>query len=221
VRKSLSGNIGFVIALLILASAFLFRVSWTPREGVPLKKELKFFPMKINKWEGTEMSLEGRILDVLGVSDYLMRSYISGGDSALNISSNPISLYVGFYETQNKGKTYHSPKNCLPGGGWELTTMETVPAVFSGVSHDVNKVIIQKGLEKQVVIYWFQDRGRIIASEYWAKIYLVLDSIMKKRSDGAFIRIIVPVVNTEESALKEGLLFAENIFPVLEKYLPG
>jgi len=188
--------------------------------GVPLKKDFVDFPLDIAGWKGKSDVLDEKVLDVLGLTDYMMRNYAPVNGERGDQLTLPINLYVGYYASQAKGKTYHSPKNCLPGSGWELTDIDAVPVDFEGTTYEINKVMIQKGLERQLVLYWFQDRGRVISSEYWAKIYLVYDSIFRKRTDGTFVRIMAPVKNSVDSTLKEELVFAESILPLLKQHLP-
>ncbi|MDH3972760.1 MAG: EpsI family protein [Deltaproteobacteria bacterium] len=213
-------NLRFFTVLFLLISAFIFRLYWSPGTGVPLKKNFVDFPLEISGWKGRSATLDKEVLHVLGLTDYMMRDYVPLNSLSRLRATLPINLYVGYYASQAKGKTYHSPKNCLPGSGWELTGIDTVPVDFNGTTYKINKVLIQKGLEKQLVLYWFQDRGRVIASEYWAKIYLVFDSVMKKRTDGTFIRIMAPVKSSLDDTLKEEILFAKSMFPFLKEHLP-
>ena len=98
---------------------------------------------------------------------------------------------------------------------------EQIPVMLArGDAPIINKVVIQKGLDKQVILYWYQDRGRIIASEYWAKGFLVWDSMTRKRTDGSLVRISVPVGKSDEQAFAEGLEFLRDMFPLLGQYLP-
>jgi len=206
----------YFVAVLILAVAFTFRVYWSPGGEVYLEESLSNIPVELGGLRGVEQSLQEKVLDVLGLTDYVYRDYIpKASDSKL-----PINLYIGYYASQSKGKTYHSPKNCLPGSGWEFTEVSNLPIVFDNVKYRINKVLIQKGLERQLVLYWFQDRGRVIENEYWAKIYLVLDSIFKRRTDGSFVRIIVPIRGSVDDAVEEAAIFAGTLYPHLKKILP-
>jgi EpsI family protein len=216
-----SNNKHFLAAVFVLFAAFLFRISWSPGENVPLKKEFATFPMEIDGWKGKQKLFDEKVLNVLGVSDYILRDYIPQTPQIQGNPVLPVTLYVGYYESQRKGKTYHSPKNCLPGGGWQLIEKELISVDFSGKTHVINKVLIQKDLDKQLVLYWYQDRGRIIASEYWAKIYLVTDAIKKRRTDGAFVRITAPIVSSAEDTFKAELSFAKSTFSHLNKHLPN
>jgi EpsI family protein len=220
-NENRSSNTRFLAAVLVLSAAFLFRFSWSPGERMPLKKDFDSFPIEIEGWEGKQTWLDAKVLKVLGVSTYMLRNYLPPASLFQGKSVLPINLYVGYYDSMRKGKTYHSPKNCLPGSGWQFTEKEPISVDFSGKSYVINKVIIQKDLEKQLVLYWYQDRGRIIASEYWGKIYLVIDSIKRRRTDGAFVRIIVPIRGSAEDTLELELSFARKIFPLLKDYLPS
>ena len=172
-----------------------------------------------NRWQGNELRLDQAVLDVLKLSDYTMRVYASQSDSGhKNI---PIWLYIGYYQSQRTGATYHSPKNCLPGAGWQFVQSEQVNLLVPGRgSIVVNNVLIQKGLEKQVILYWYQDRGRIIASEYSAKAYMIWDAMTRNRTDGSLVRISVPVERSAEEAFAVAVEFLNDIFPLLSGYLP-
>jgi len=216
----------FVFASLILVGTLGLMQSLSHGELIPAKKPFSEFPMTLaDRWEGKDLPLEEKVLDILKVSDYLMRVYTptatSPGDTHTP-SLVPISLYIGYYESQRTGATYHSPKNCLPGAGWSFadTSMATVPITDSGQSILINKVLIQKGADKQLVLYWYHDRGRVIASEYWAKGYMIWDSMTTNRTDGSLVRIIVPVSGTTEEAFEVGVAFLNDMWPALIAYLP-
>ena len=189
------------------------------------KKPFSEFPLMISdRWKGKELGLQADILEVLKVSDYMVRVYVprSSVDTRQEQARQlPVYLYVGFYQSQRTGVTYHSPKNCLPGAGWEFvdgtTARVTVPG---GREITINKVMIQKGLEKQVILYWYHDRGRVIASEYWAKAYLIWDAMTKNRTDGALVRISLPVTGNAEEAYREGFAFLQDVWPLLDEYMP-
>jgi len=176
---------------------------------------------------------------VLKLSDYMMRAYVPRRDARETREAmgtphpnplpqgergrreGPVWLYVGYYQSQRTGSTYHSPKNCLPGGGWQFVESDQVPVPVPGAeSITINKVLIQKGLDKQVILYWYQDRGRVIASEYAAKGYLIWDAMTKNRTDGALVRISVPVSSTTDQAYEQGLAFLQDLWPLLHDYLP-
>jgi len=185
------------------------------------KKPFSQFPLAINdKWRGKELGMEQSVLDILKLSDYMMRVYLppEGGQ----VRATPLWLYVGYYQSQRTGSTYHSPKNCLPGSGWQFVeTDQVVVPVADAQSIQINKVLIQKGLDKQLILYWYQDRGRVIASEYWAKGYMIWDAMTQNRTDGSLVRISVPVTTTTEDAYQYSLGFLRDVWPLLLDYMPA
>ncbi len=206
-----------VISVILLAAAGLFMQTMSHGEEIPLRKPLADLPLEIDQWSGKTLEIDPAILQTLKVDDYLMRQY-------RNAEGESIGLYVGFYQSQRQGATYHSPKNCLPGSGWSFVTSQKTDlrvAERDGRPVEINHVVLQKGLDKLLVLYWYQDRGRIIASEYWAKIYLVADAMTKNRTDGALVRLTIPLAaGDQERVLAQGKAFAERIVPLLGAYLP-
>lgn len=206
----------FVSLLMMLTFAYLSFKSYG--ENVPPKKPFSTFPKQISQWSGKEGFFDQKIYKILGVDDSTLISYRSP-------DGKEIQLYVGFYQSQREGDLIHSPKNCMPGSGWNIihSTIEDL-----GLPEDqtkkikVIKLILEKGNYKQVVLYWFQSRGRFISSEYWQKIYLVWDSIFKNRTDGSFVRLIAPV-GEKGLAYTNAYLksFAVELIPLLKEYIPG
>jgi len=184
-------------------------------ENILPNKDFSTFPMEISEWSGEKSSLDDKVYNILGVEDYILANYRSNPDKIVN-------LYVGFYQSQKEGDIIHSPKNCMPGAGWKITrTAHEEIRIGDGEHARVIKLILQKGSQKQVVLYWFQSRGRIISSEYAQKIWLVVDSIFKNRTDGSFVRLISPVIKNEADALAVLKDFAGQIYPYLKKYIPS
>lgn len=184
------------------------------------KKPFSEFPLAIaEKWRGKELGMDQSVLDILRLSDYMMRVYVPSQVEQARVA--PLWLYVGYYQSQRTGSTYHSPKNCLPGSGWQFVETDhvTVPVSVTK-SIQINKVLIQKGLDKQVILYWYQDRGRVIASEYWAKGYMIWDAMTENRTDGSLVRISVPVTTTTEDAYQYALNFLRDAWPLLVDYMP-
>lgn len=190
--------------------------------GEPIfsKKPFSEFPLAISdKWHGKELGMEQSVLDILKLSDYMMRVYAPSQETQRR--AMPLWLYVGYYQSQRTGSTYHSPKNCLPGSGWQFVeTDQVVVPVSEANSIQINKVLIQKGLDKQLILYWYQDRGRVIASEYWAKGYMIWDAMTQNRTDGSLVRISVPVTTTTEDAYQYSLSFLRDLWPLLVDYMP-
>lgn len=154
---------------------------------------------------------------MLGVDDYIEYNYSTP-------AGQPVNFYAAFYESVGTGGGYHSPKNCIPGGGWGIDAVKTVTFQPKGGQAPVTvaEMIIRNRNEYQVVFYWYQNRGRIISSEYWEKVYLVLDAILKKRRDGTFVRLMVPAPNGDiQQAEKVLQQFAAQAVTELENFLPG
>jgi len=130
-------------------------------------------------------------------------------------------LYIGYYASQRTGDTMHSPKNCLPGAGWDPISSDyaTIP-LTSSRKIVVNDYVIQKDLNKQLVLYWYQGRGRVIASEYAGKLWMVTDAILRNRTDGALVRLVTPMSDGETSARTRLISFAQVLFPDLEANIP-
>jgi EpsI family protein len=182
------------------------------------RRLLKDFPVQVYDWQraGTDQVLDQQTADVLRADDYLSRYYVRP-------DGRIASLYVGYFATQRTGATYHSPLNCLPGSGWTMNEpglIRITPADGSS-PFEANRYIIQNGDDKQLLIYWYQGRGRIIASEYWGKIYTVLDSVRRRRSDGAIVRVMVPVGKSEQVALDAAVAFSAQVAPLLPGYVPN
>ena len=193
----------------------------------PVSERLPFdsFPMVFGGWSGVkEPPLEPKILAILGVDDYLTRAYFTADRKAA------AGLYIGYYGSQRQGDTMHSPLNCLPGAGWEplsrgamrLNVSRSPGAAPTEVT--INRYMIQKGLDRQLVLYWYQSHGRVVASEYWGKFYLVKDAVQLNRTDGSMVRVIVPVIggdSGEAAAEKTAVGFVQELFPLLEGFLPS
>lgn len=232
------------IAMGFLCCALLAVQSLSQGERIPTKQSLQNFPLTIaERWVGTELGLEEDVLKVLRLSEYIMRVYVPSSPMApearpisstartpgpvvraiadRSSSNGPVWLYVGYYESQRTGATYHSPKNCLPGAGWQFVESTEMVVPVNDRSITVNEVTIQKGLDKQVIVYWYHDRGRVIASEYWAKAYLIWDAATKHRSDGALVRISVPVTTTVEAAQAQARMFLQDSWSLIVDFMPA
>jgi EpsI family protein len=209
----------FALLLGLLVTGGIVINSWAlAGEAHVERRQLKDFPTQIAAWQrlGADEVLDERTADVLRADDFLSRSYARADGSVT-------SLYVGYFATQRTGATYHSPLNCLPGSGWTMNepgSIRITPADGSA-PFEANRYIIQNGDQKQLLIYWYQGRGRYIASEYWGKIYTVLDSVRRRRSDGAIVRVMAPVGKSEQAALDAATSFASQVTPLLPGYVPN
>jgi EpsI family protein len=167
-------------------------------------------------WLAREDYLPGEIEQALGVDDYLLADYKRSPGEQVNV-------YIAFYASQRKGYSPHSPRVCLPGGGWRITDLSEIQYPLEGQgSFPINRAVLELNSQKQLVYYWFEQRGRRIASEYWMKWYLLVDSIMMNRTDGALVRVITPVHSNEDMAAADKRLqdIITAALPLLPRYIP-
>ncbi|MEH0023174.1 MAG: exosortase C-terminal domain/associated protein EpsI [Desulfobacter sp.] len=204
-----------IIVVILLATAGLTQVA-TRSENIRPNLPFDAFPLDLGTWKGVRSSLDDRVFNILGVEDYVMADY-------RNLEGQGVNLYVGFYQSQRQGDIIHSPKNCLPGAGWKIVDIRDELIHFKGQSDPtrVAGLLLKKGGASQVALYWYQSRGRIIASEYWQKIWLTVDAITKQRTDGSFVRLIAPVVEDETLTLERVKDFAKKIKPYLDAHIPS
>jgi exosortase D (VPLPA-CTERM-specific) len=187
-------------------------------ETVPQREPLDLFPLKLNDWRGRPEILEQMYIDSLKFDDYLLANYRNG----VNM---PVNLYVAYYNSQRKGASVHSPKSCIPGGGWSITdfSRRTLDGIsVYGQPLNVNRAVIQLGDNRQIVYYWFQQRGRIVTDEYLAKWYIFWDALTRNRTDGALVRLTVMVPAGQDVEAADRLLtnFAAAAVPQLEAHIP-
>ena len=199
--------------LLIAAFAMLHGVGHG--EIVVPHTPLRELPYALDSWRGTDQPVEEQIVQAVGVNEYVNRVYIRPQVGLLQ-------LYIGYYSSQRTGDTIHSPKNCLPGSGWDpLQSDYTKVSVSDGRQIIVNAYVIQRGLDKQMVFYWYQSRGRVIASEYSGKFWMVADAISRHRTDGALVRLVTPMSDGEVPARERLVSFTQLLFPHLENIIPN
>lgn len=179
------------------------------------RKPLQSFPEQLGAWQkSSDQVIDEPTMKVLRATDYLLRDFRRADGETAN-------FYVGYYSTQRDGASYHSPLNCLPGAGWMLTEpgKVTIPGP-NGINFVANKFVIQNGNYRSLMIYWYQGRGRAVASEYWGKIYTIIDSVRLRRSDGALVRVTVPVTGSEQKALEAATDLAAAATMALPEYVP-
>jgi EpsI family protein len=208
----------FGLLLVVLVAGGILVNTWTYLgEAHVERQELKSFPMQVGAWkqEGVDQHFDAQTMSVLRASDYLLRDYRLGKGQTAN-------LYIGYYATQRDGASYHSPLNCLPGAGWSMVDPAMITITLpNGKSFVANKYVIENGNIRQLMIYWYQGRGRMIASEYWGKIYTVLDSVRLRRSDAAMVRVSVPITASDAAALESAREFAAVTSEVLPEFVPN
>jgi len=205
-----------ILFVLVLAGGFVVNAWEYLGEARVERKQLKDFPRQIGAWEqtGGDEQFNKETLAVLRASDYLLRNY-RGADGRV------VNFYVGYYASQREGATYHSPLNCLPGSGWVMSEPGKITITPKGRAPFVaNRYLIQNGDHKELLVYWYQGRGRAVASEYWGKIYTVVDSVRLRRSDGAMVRITTSVESSEPAALQAAADLAANSSNILPAFIP-
>lgn len=200
----------------LLAGTLLFLELRSTGEAVLVRRSLDAFPATIGEWRGREATLfEVEVLNVLKVKDYLMRRYVDPAGRSL-------WLYIGYWDTQRKGAQPHSPRNCLPGGGWQPLEASRVtiplPAPYAPIT--VNRYLIQKDRDMQVVFYWYHQQGQAIAGEVPARIEMVRNAILKNRTDGALVRVSGPVYGSIPETSERLVGYIRAVYPILGEYLP-
>jgi len=203
-----------LIFALLLGGLF---INWfeTRGEVTVARRPLAEIPSKLGDWErkGTDFRFSEATESVLKATDYVNRYYYRDG--------RRIDLYIGYYASQKTGSTYHSPQNYLPGAGWEMRAPELITVkTSSGRSFHANKYIIENGKYKEIMIYWYQGRGRFTASEYSDKLYTIWDSLTRSRSDASMIRLMTGVGGSETNATEALIDFASQTADKLDDFVP-
>ena len=207
------------MAFILLGATLGFSHGVEFREKVPVSKSFSLFPLEVGEWTGTREIMEQKFIDTLDLSDYVIVNYA-------NPDGKQVNFYVAYYESQRKGESIHTPETCLPGSGWLFRKAGAVsvpmPGRHPGVMR-VNRALMQKGTVKQLVYYWFPQRGRILTNAYELKLYGFWDALTKQRTDGALVRLITPIYEGEEPEQAEKRLqgFMGDIVPVIEEFVPG
>jgi len=216
-HRRLTWSFYAVLPLLVAGAAASFMLP-ERQEMAPQRPELAIFPNDIGEWRGKRDQLEQIYIDALKFDDYLLADYRHpAGDS--------INLYVAYYASQRKGASVHSPKTCLPGGGWRMKDFSQHEIPGPGVGGQplrVNRSLIQMGDERLLVYYWFQQRGRVMTNEYLVKWFLFWDALTRNRTDGALVRLTIAAPLGDDLAEKDRLLseFANAIEPSLRRFVP-
>jgi len=203
------------LTLVVVVQAVLFYTA-SHGENTPLPAPLTTFPAVLGHWhEIQEGVIDQDTRDVLKADDLMSRVYADAGQRP--------ELFIAYFKTQRQGQSPHSPKNCLPGSGWQTVPEETgrVDVPVAGGSIHINQYVVSKGDAQSVVYYWYQSQGRVIADEFAAKFYLVSYSIQHHRSDTALVRVVVPIFqNHTKEAEKTGYEFIQAAYPVVRAFLP-
>ncbi|MGH9430875.1 MAG: exosortase C-terminal domain/associated protein EpsI [Terriglobia bacterium] len=207
----------FLVVVVLFLGASVFIHDHTHAEEVPPHQNLALFPAQIGNWTGTDVAISEDARAVLGPGEFLERLYANLAAGA------EVDLFLAYFPTQRSGDTIHSPKNCLPGAGWTPIASNEIHIPWgNGKQIVANRYILTKGLDREVVLYWYESHGRAVASEYWAKYYLIEDAIRLNRTDGALVRVITPVAYQApvEDGVSRAVAFAQDVLPLLGPYIP-
>ena len=211
----------FLAVWLVLAGTALLLHARSSFEVIPNRQALDAFPRELQGWTGKDLALTPDVLRILGPGDFLNRSYRNAA------SSETMDLFIAYYPSQRSGDTIHSPQNCLPGAGWTPLMKDHIQirdakgaSGASGVS--ANRYVLAKGMDRVLVLYWYQAHGRTTPSEYWAKFYLVKDAIAMNRSDGAMVRVAAQIPNPSAESQTEAtaLAFSKIVLSKLDDFIP-
>ncbi len=206
-------SVGLLVSLAVTSPYLISR-----DEVVPARQALLNFPMQVQQWEGSTFPLEKEYIETLKFDDYLLADY-RGAEGA------PVNFYVAYYGSQRKGQSAHSPRTCIPGGGWEITSLRTMEVPTNDATTTmlrVNRLVIQKADAKQIVYYWFKQRDRVLANEYLVKFFLFWDALAKQRTDGALIRLTASVQPGHDEGEADRVLadFTKSVNPLMSRYVP-
>ncbi len=207
-----------VIALIILLFTGGIFINWFERRGEAetARKPLAELPQTLGDWrqKGDEMRFGEQTESVLRVTDYTQREYLLPDNRSGN-------LYVGYYASQRSGATYHSPQNCLPGAGWTMREPQTIEIKTPhGKVFTANRYRVENGVYDAIMIYWYQGRGRTEANEYRDKINTIWDSVTRRRTDGALVRVMTSVGNDEQHASKDAIDLSAQLADQLDEFVP-
>ena len=207
-----------VVTVLLLLQGGVALYSTTRQENVPTNPPLADMPRGLGPWQFyREGVVDQETMDVLKADDVLNRDYVASG------SRRAVNLFVAAFRSQRTGKTPHSPKNCLPGSGWTPLVQDYYNIDVGGPAPiTVNRYVIEHGNDRSVVLYWYQSRDRVVASEYKAKFWVMADALRLNRTDTALVRVVVPIIDqNEQEATDLGVDFVKSFFKPLHTYLPA
>jgi len=211
-------NRRLVIPGAILLLSFGLRVWLSAAPITPIRQPLADFPRQVGNWQMLQnQAIDDETLGILKADDYLQRLY-------RNSNGQYASIFVAYYRSQQAGESMHSPRNCLPGSGWEPVENDRIVlgTDADGRAVQLNRYVVENGGQRAVVLYWYQEHGRIIASEYWGKLYMIWDTIRSGRRDGAIVRVTVPMLGKgDSSATNAALDLVQTSTPYLPRFLPN
>jgi EpsI family protein len=205
------------VIVLCIAAAYAALAPALRQSAVVSPSRLAEVPLAIADWRSAgDEPLDARTAGQLGAEAYLNRAYRRADEPA-------VGVYVGYYARQRQAATIHSPLNCLPGSGWTIVSHETVPVGTRPFR--VSRLRVRNDASELLVLYWYESHGRVLASEYWSKAYLVFDALRLRRTDGALVRVTTPVLEwdpyAERTADRRAREFADALLPIVARYLPA
>lgn len=212
----LSGTPAKILTVLLLAQGSIF---YGLSRGEPdiVAPPLAAFPSQAGDWRMVrEIPMDEDVKATLRADDYLTRDYVQPGGRVVN-------LFVAFFKSQRAGQTPHSPKNCLPGAGWVWSVSDVIPVSIAGRATpiEINRYIVSKSDDKAVVLYWYQSRDRVVASEFRAAAFTSWDALRYNRTDTALVRVVVPIAgNRDQASTRAGVEFIQTIFSTLRDFFP-
>ncbi|HEX6641893.1 MAG TPA: EpsI family protein [Thermoanaerobaculia bacterium] len=206
-------------AAVLLAGATM-TVGIDTQKEMPLRTSLEdALPRRFANFEGRDVTLAAEEVQVAGVSEYLFREFIP--DAEAGDPATSFSVYVGYYDSQTQGRTIHSPKNCLPGAGWEALQSERVTIETTEGPRVANQYLLQRDEQQALVLYWYQGRGRVESNEYLVKAQLLRDAALRGRSEEALVRIVVPITTDIAAARSLAVDVAEQLMTAVDRALPA
>ncbi len=203
---------------LVAVPMFATAIGLWVHSSSPYVPHVGSLPSQIGGWTAIDIPIDQQTLDILGPGEYLLRDYENASQP-----ESSIDLYIPFFPSQKAGDTIHSPDHCLPGAGWIPISREVIRLKQpDGSSIPVNRYVVSKTGQRQLVLYWFQAHGRVVASEWWAKYYLIRDSIRLNRSDGGMVRLMTPMLEGEsaDAAQARMMKLGSQLLPLIDNYIP-
>ncbi len=208
----------YLVIMVILVCAVIANMALTRSEVSVSRFPLKSFPQVLGDWKTVgEHTIDGSSMAVLLVDDYIVRTYYNEKEK------QSIGLYIGYFQDQREGKQIHSPRQCLPGAGYEIERKEINQLVIPGEpvrKVSINLFVMRKGDERRLYLWWYQGRGRMYASEFLNKYYQILDIVTRRRSDGALVRLDMQVQDDVDDTLQKMIRFISQVLPIASQFIP-
>jgi EpsI family protein len=206
----------YLLLIALLMVAFAARARLDAPTPATSAEPLVQFPKTLGTWVGNDSALDAEVIKVAAVDDHLNRYYRS--------AAGDMGLYIGYYSSQRQGEALHSPLFCLPGAGWQPIKSDTVDLHAGATApRAVNHLVVERGIDRLLVLYWYQTVARVTASEYWRKLFLMQDAFVSGRTDVALVRIVAPIASrdagAEEASLNRSRAFAELVMPEVQHRL--